>query len=236
MDPQQKRTAETFDAVSGGYAGEVDRAIAFTGLGVDFVTRVKADYIALLARRHFGSTRNLRLLDVGCGIGNFHPLLSRDFGSIAGVDVSAESIEVAGRRNPAVSYRHYDGGRLPHDDASFDVAMTVCVMHHVPPADWPGFAAEMHRVVRPGGVAMVFEHNPLNPVTRRAVNNCPFDADAVLLSRGRTRALLQQAGFGSVEVRTILSVPPWNGALLALDRGLGLLPFGAQYYAIGVRP
>jgi hypothetical protein len=32
------------------------------------------------------------------------------------------------------------------------------------------------------GHFIIFEHNPINPVTRHLVKNCPFDADAVLLS------------------------------------------------------
>ena len=43
---------------------------------------------------------------------------------------------------PAVRYRHFDGLRLPYDDDAFDLTFTVCVMHHVRPEQWPGFAAE----------------------------------------------------------------------------------------------
>ena len=52
----------------------------------------------------------------------------------------------------------------------------------------------MARVLRPGGIAAIFEHNPLNPLTRRVVSNCVFDEDAVLLRRRRARGLLRQAG------------------------------------------
>ena len=48
-----------------------------------------------------------------------------------------------------------------------------------------GFVADMVRVTRPGGLVCVIEHNPLNPLTRLAVNRCPFDADAVLLRSGQ---------------------------------------------------
>ena len=61
---------------------------------------------------------------------------------------------------------------MPVPDASVDVVFAICVVHHVPPAHWGAFAAEMARVLRPGGVAAIFEHNPLNPVTRRVVSNC----------------------------------------------------------------
>ncbi len=81
--------------------------------------------------------------------------------------MSAACIQTARERNASVDYSVYDGQRLPYDDASFDFAYTICVMHHVPPAQWPAFAAEMRRVVKPGGMAAVFEHIPYNPLTRR---------------------------------------------------------------------
>jgi SAM-dependent methyltransferase len=107
-------------------------------------------------------------------------------------------------------------------------------MHHVPPAQWPAFAAEMKRVVRPGGLAVVFEHNPFNPLTRRVVSNCEFDADAVLLRPKQTRALLADAGFRDLQSRSILSVPSFGKGTRAVDLALGRLPLGAQYFVRGV--
>lgn len=222
-----------FDAYSGSYDEEVNRSLAFTGLKVDYFTRVKADYLVDLLRDHFGDTKRLSLLDVGCGVGNYHPLLRDRLGSLAGVDVSAECLATAAQRSPDVAYRPYDGGRLPFDDDQFDAAVTICVMHHVPPAQWPAFAAEMKRVVRPGGLAVVFEHNPRNPLTRKVVSNCEFDEDAVLLSQRRTRALLAEAGFGQVGSRAILSVPAFGRISRGIDLALGHLGLGAQYFAKG---
>ncbi|MBN8943042.1 MAG: class I SAM-dependent methyltransferase [Rhizobiales bacterium] len=232
MDPQQEQTARTFDGYKDSYSEAVDSVVAFTGFSVDFFTRVKADYILDLTREELGNPGNLSVLDVGCGIGNYHPLLSPHFGTLAGVDVSSACVDTARRRNPAVGYQVYDGERLPYDSASFDLAFTICVMHHVPPAKWRGFVGEMRRVLRPGGLALVFEHNPYNPLTRRAVNTCPFDADAVLLRSRTTKALLREAGFDGIRARYILSVPPTNRLLRRVDRGFGLLPFGGQYYVM----
>ncbi len=230
MDPSNKQVSETFDAYESKYADAVNDAVSFSGLDVDFFTRVKADYIVDIARKTFGTLRGLRLVDVGCGIGNFHPLLSRAFDDITGVDVSTASIERARSANPGVSYSSYDGGLLPFDDASFDIAMAVCVVHHVPPVQWPDFMSEFRRVLKPGGLALVFEHNPLNPLSVHVVNNCPFDEDAVLLRAPELKKLFASAGFFGVEDRFILSVPAFNSAFRSLDRVFSRLPFGAQYY------
>jgi SAM-dependent methyltransferase len=222
-----------FDAYAKTYADEVNRSIAFMGLKVDFATKVKAGYLLDLLARHFGDASKVRLLDIGCGTGGSHPLIADKLASLSATDVSASSVAEAAATNAGVDYRAYDGHRLPYDDNQFDAAMTICVMHHVPPPQWPAFAAEMKRIVRPGGLALVFEHNPLNPVTRRAVSNCDFDADAVLLGQRRTRALLAGAGFADVKSRTILSIPSSGPKTRAIDFALGRLSLGAQYIARG---
>lgn len=82
---------------------------------------------------------------------------------------------------------------------------------------------------------LVFEHNPKNPLTMRAVNNCPFDEDAVLLKSETTVDLLKGAGFVDVAWRYILSVPAGNRALRKVDALFSRIPFGAQYYVSAKR-
>ena len=232
MNPKKHNTAEIFDSYRNNYSDTVDDAIAFTGLKTDFFTRVKADYIADIVRGHFGR-RLVDALDIGCGVGNYHQHLAPTFQSLSGVDISSACIETARRRNPLQSYQTYEGDRLPHPDASFDVAIAICVLHHVPVANWHGFVREMRRILRPNGLALIFEHNPGNPLTMRAVNNCPFDADAVLLRAKEAEQLMEAAGFDDVASRAILSVPAAGQFLRAVDRLFADLPFGAQYYARG---
>lgn len=227
--PEQNRPSE-FDAYSKSYDEAVNSSIGFSGLKVDFFTRVKAQYIKGLIADQFGDAKGVRVLDVGCGVGNYHPYLIEDVASVSGVDVSAACIQTARERNVGVDYSVYDGQRLPYDDASFDFAYTICVMHHVPPAQWPAFAAELRRVVKPGGMAAVFEHNPYNPLTRRAVSSCEFDKDAVLLTARQVDGLLRGAGFKDATRRYILTVPPFNDLLMGLDRALSRLPLGGQFY------
>ena len=230
MDPQQARTAETFDRYKDNYSAAVDQAVAFTGLRTDFFTRVKADYIIDEAAKLSGGTKTLDILDVGCGVGNYHPLLAPKFRSLTGVDVSSACIEVAKARNPSLRYEVYEGDQLPFEAESFDVAITICVMHHVPPANWPRFVDEMRRVLKTGGIALVFEHNPRNPLTMRAVNNCAFDEDAVLMRSEEAAQLFADAGFRAVRSRHILNIPPFNALMRRVDGLFERLRFGAQYY------
>lgn len=113
--------------------------------------------------------------------------------------------------------------------------MTICVMHHVLPADWRDFVAKLRQVTRPGGLVCVIEHNPLNPLTRIAVARCAFDRDAVLLRAAQTEQLLTEAGLSDVATRYFLFLPMMSPLTRRIERRLGRLPLGAQYATWGRR-
>lgn len=232
IDPHQARIAETFNRYKNSYSDAVDQAVAFTGLETDFFTRVKADYILDEAEKLSGGAKMLDVLDIGCGVGNFHSLLAPKFHSLTGVDVSSACIEVAMARNPSLLYKVYEGDRLPFERESFDMTITICVMHHVPPTNWVRFVGEIRRVLRTGGFALVFEHNPRNPLTQRVVNNCAFDEDAVLMLSEETEQLFANAGFREVRSRHILNIPPFNSLMRRVDGLFSRLRLGAQYYVL----
>lgn len=234
MDAEQQKIAADFDRLSETYSHAVDKSLPV--LKADYFTRVKAESLSALARRQFGDTSKLVALDFGCGVGNYHGLLKHDFGKIFGCDVSSECLKVAQRRNPEVEYRSYDGVRVPFDDGSFDIAFAITVFHHIPQRSWLDAVREVRRVMRPGGLFLIYEHNPYNPVTRWVVDNCPFDANATLLNRRTATGLLSGAGFEDVSARSILTVPPTGAVGRALDGAFGRLALGAQYYAKGTCP
>jgi ubiquinone/menaquinone biosynthesis C-methylase UbiE len=197
---------------------------------------VKTRHLLELATRLVGAPKTLRALDVGCGTGETDSYLSSEFASLDGIDVSDGVLEAARRENPTVTYRSYDGVRLPYEDRSFEFVFTICVIHHVPPERWRSFTAELTRVVRPGGALVVIEHNPFNPLTRLAVSRCEFDDDATLLRRQQTLRLLRGAGLHVRDSRYIIFFP-WRHVLLsAAERALRGVPLGAQYVVTGVRP
>lgn len=226
----QEQVAADFDRITETYEDQINEALAFGGREHGFYIDVKRNEILRLAGAKFADLRRLDVLDLGCGIGAYHPGLEGKFRQLHGIDVSAQSVEVAKRKHPFVEYASFDGGDLPYPEDRFDLAFTICVMHHVPPAHWRYFVREMHRVLKPGGLALVFEHNPYNPATQYIVRSCDIDKDATLLRPVQTRRLFGEAGFSAVRTRTILSVPPVGKVLTRLDKLLGHLPFGAQYY------
>jgi SAM-dependent methyltransferase len=218
-----------FDRYGSSYADEVERAIAFAGTDAAFFTELKAADLVALASRRFQAPGNVRALDFGCGTGALDALIAPKLGAVTGIDVSNGLLEVAAAENPGVEYRHYDGGVIPYPDASFDLAFASCVLHHIDPADRARAASELARVLRPGGVVAIYEHNPLNPLTRVAVSRCEFDEGVELLRPSETTGLLGRAGLAPVESRYIVFFP-WRGrGFRVAERGLARLPLGAQY-------
>jgi SAM-dependent methyltransferase len=225
----------TFDRHAGTYEAQVQSSIAFGGRELEFFTNRKVDALDELVSRLVGDAGASSVVDIGCGLGLTDALLAPRVGSLFGVDPAVEAVGEAVQRGTGAHYSVGDARRLPYGEASFDVATAICVFHHIDQLERASVAAEMRRVVRPGGLVVIFEHNPLNPATRVAVSRCEFDAGVQLLTQGTTKRLLQAAGLEVVEVRGIIYTTfaaPWAGAL---DRALGSLPFGAQYYVAARR-
>jgi len=179
-------------------------------------------------------TSNADWLDVGCGRGELLRLGKPHFRAVAGCDVSAEMMAAC---NDLAVKRQEHLESLPFDDASFDFITAVCVFHHVLPEQRPLLLRDMIRVMRPGGICCIIEHNPLNPVTQLIVHRTPVDADARLLSSGMTRRLMRSAGLSQCNVVHFLYFP---AKLYARLRGVEALfarvPLGGQYAVMARKP
>lgn len=225
-----------FDEHSATYSQEVARSIQYCGLKHDFFSRVKAEHLVAAVRAKHPSIAELEILDLGCGTGITDTLIKPHFPRLHGLDVSGQQVATARQANPEVAYHVYDGLRSDFADASFDVIFAICVWHHVPLANWPGFAVECQRLLRPGGTMLVYEHNPLNPLTRLSVARCEFDTDAVLLSPATVRGHLAAAGFAEFRTEYLLFLPFDRAWCRRIERNLlRSLPIGAQYVVSATR-
>ncbi len=113
--------------------------------------------IALLDRYVDGHGRGLvkrrEILDAGCGSGGMTRVLER-YGRVTGVDLAAEAIELARHRGLRRLARG-SVGALPLADASFDLVTSFDVLYHLAVEDDRAAFAELHRVLRPGGVLLI---------------------------------------------------------------------------------
>ncbi|MCC7049528.1 MAG: class I SAM-dependent methyltransferase [Alphaproteobacteria bacterium] len=227
------RQAE-FDRLADAYHEQHKANVAITGEEPAYFAEYKiADLAALLAH-----VPPAAILDFGSGIGNSLPYFRRYFPGVASTcaDVSARSIAVSKERFPGPE-RHVQIGRtIPLPDASQDVAFSACVFHHIPHEDHPHWLAELRRVTRPGGLLAIFEHNPLNPLTVRAVNTCPLDVNARLIRAGTLRQRAEAAGWRHARIDYRLFFPAALAGLRFLEPSLGWLCLGAQYRLTARRP
>src|SRR5262245_24674011 len=106
------------------------------------------------------------LLEIGCGMGTDLLQFARGGASCTGIDLTPRSVEITRHRfalyGQRGSFMISDGERLPFKSNSFDVVYSNGVLHHTP--DTEGAVKEVHRVLRPGGVAkvMLYHRNSLN--------------------------------------------------------------------------
>jgi len=130
-----------------------------------------------------------RLLDLGCGANH----LVRQYGNGLGVDVCQwGDVDVVVE----------DAGKLPFKDASFDSATIVAALNHIPNRQQA--LRELHRVLRPGGLAITTMIPPRLSRVWHALRK-PWDADqsergmkegeVYGLTASQVRQLLTSAGF-----------------------------------------
>jgi SAM-dependent methyltransferase len=219
-----------FNQAKHSYRPSIDDSVAFTGADHAFFIAEKGRRLLRLAAQHRPGTA-LQILDVGCGHGFVHPMLVAAGHDVTGVEIAEEVLSLARAANPRLTYLPYDGNTLPFSDSSFDLVTAMCVVHHVPVPQWSAFLAELRRVLRPGGLMVIFEHNPLNPVV-----HCLFkygfggmDEGATMVRRRRLEKLMRGAGCSEVRSAYILFTPFAGRFFRWLDRVLGWLPLGAQY-------
>jgi SAM-dependent methyltransferase len=208
------------------------------GGGSSFFHERKRDLIRDYFLKSNLDTHRLRYLDAGCGKGDLMSLLANDFAEVSGCDPSSAMLDSPNFLNGDLKVRVQDDpGRIPWDDAQFDFVTAVCVYHHVPLAARAALTAEVRRVLRPGGVFAIIEHNPFNPATRLIVSRTPVDADAILLRPRQTQSLLQGAGFAIDRKCYFLYLPEkLYGAAARLENLLERVPLGGQYAVFGRLP
>lgn len=214
------------------YKKEVQSSISFIGQEHDFFVNVKANLIKEIADKNFNNPEDIHLLDIGSGIGLIDHQISSKFKNLYGVDIEESIVEKAKEYNLGVNYTFYDGKKLPFKDNSIDFVFTINVMHHIPPEYWEQFVKEMQRVTRKDGIAAIFEHNPLNPLTKLAVSKCELDRGAVLLTKRKLKSLFIQK-FKLIDEAYILFFPLKNNIFRSIETILKWIPLGAQYYIYG---
>jgi ubiquinone/menaquinone biosynthesis C-methylase UbiE len=225
-----QRTFDDFDDFANDYRKIHADNIKISGVDSFYFAEMK---VRLLGE--FEIDESLATLDVGCGDGATELFMQQYFPAwkVKGIDISQKSIAEANKRGlPNATFISYDGLEIPLQDGSIDIVFIAGVLHHVNYSLHPVILKEIYRVLKNGGRLYIFEHNPLNPLTRHLVNTCIFDKDAKLLRSTYTTRLIEKSCF-KIEERQFIIFFPRKGifsGLIFLEKYLKWLPLGGQYF------
>ncbi|MGW4893366.1 class I SAM-dependent methyltransferase [Kitasatospora sp. NPDC004240] len=142
--------------------------------------------------------------DLGCGPGHVTGwLVERTAGrgvDVVGVDLSPGMVEVARREHPEADFRVGDLLELPAKDGEFAAAVALYSVIHLAPGELGRAFAELRRVLRPGGRALVSFHIGAEVRHLDEWWGHPVDVDFHFLDVGNVTAELTAAGL-AVEAR-----------------------------------
>src|SRR5213593_2802878 len=143
----------------------------------------------------FAGARGLRVLEIGCGLGTDGVRFAKAGADYTGVDLTDAAIELARKRLELSGLRGElrvsDAENLDFADESFDLVYSHGVLHHTP--DIARAVSEIHRVLRPGGRAIVMLYH------RDSYN---YQIGIRLLRRAGIPLLRSEAGIKLVHVLT----------------------------------
>ena len=188
--------SDHFDAIAHRYDASLPAHV------VEHYLRKRADFVSALGAPG-------EALDVGCGTGVLAARLAGRGFTVTGLDPSAGMLDVMRARHPEVRAVQGSGTELPFEDGSFDLVMSVAVMHHVAdPAAVRRTLAEMVRVTRPGGHVVHWDHNPRNPYWQRLMAKVPQDTGEERLVPEAEVVAGLEAGGGRVQSSAQLGLVP----------------------------
>jgi sarcosine/dimethylglycine N-methyltransferase len=212
----EQDVAEFFDQTTQTYLSFWDsEGVLHTGYFADDADddyRAAAERTSDILATEAGIDDRSYVLDVGCGCGNFLIYLATRFGCRGeGLDLSKERItfaqeQLAGdRRSPRlnVAFRHGSATHLPYQPGSFTHVVSQDALFLVP--DKPRSHAEIHRVLRPGGILAFSDFlQPTKEIGERARKHV---YDRVRWSSGYSlveyQAALERAGFEILLARNL---------------------------------
>jgi ubiquinone/menaquinone biosynthesis C-methylase UbiE len=198
-----------------------------------YYLRLKCDALAGMVSERFDDAR---VLDVGCATGEAEEILKGKM-QLTGVDPAENFLRLARKRKTGGRFVRGDALSLPFQKDSFDVAFAFSVLHHMAKGrEREKAVSEMARVVKKGGLVVIGEHNPNNPITRRIVAGTPMDEGVSLLPISEIEGLFRKAGLRFVEKKFVIFFPYFLSFLSPLEKALEKIPLGGNYVIAAQKP
>jgi ubiquinone/menaquinone biosynthesis C-methylase UbiE len=182
-----------------------------------------------------------QVLEVGCGTGLLAAQLAGAGYDVTGVDPSEGMLEVLRARTSEVETVHGSGTALPFPDDTFDLVLSVAVMHHIAdPGEVHRALAEMVRVTKPSGRILVWDHNPRNPYWKNLMARVPQDTgDERLIGEHELVTGLEESGaeiLASAQLGLVPDFTPERALVLAAaaERAAERIPLLRRFCAHNV--
>lgn len=155
------------------------------------------------------------ILDIGAGTGDITTALMNYY------RLPPDRVFAIDQKLPStvgVTALTYVEGKIPLPDSSIDLVILFAVLHHIPPEIRPGIMSEIYRVVKPGGLVIIREHDDnkdpqffiyldLYHILWYIAKNETSDP-LYLLSRSETQDLFRSVNFTAVGYHTYPSGIP----------------------------
>ncbi|MBN2301176.1 MAG: class I SAM-dependent methyltransferase [Lentisphaerae bacterium] len=190
----------------------------------------------------------VRALEIGCGTGMFTEMFAKTGADIVAVDISADLLEKAHKRNLPNDRVRFVRKQFEQCDTEgpFDAVVGSSVLHHLA---MPSALGKIYDLLKPGGVMSFAEPNMLNPqifIERKFRRLFPrVSADETAFVRWRLAAVLQKEKFADIRIVPFdwlhPSVPrSLVGAVSNFGRALERIPvlreFSGSLHISAVRP
>lgn len=223
---------QEFDKYIENYRPNLDSALALSGETSDYFARYKAQKLAEWLKKY--QIKNPRILDFGCGDGVMTNYVTHYFpdATVFGVDPSGKSIEVAQKSFSHIrfSVSSDESTDLTFENNFFDIIYAAGAFHHIPFNLHDGYMESLKRILKPNGFLVMFELNPLNPLTVRTFKRNPIDINAKMLSPWYAYRLAKKSGTPSLKFYCFfprfMKFFRWSECMLTK------VPFGALYAII----
>jgi ubiquinone/menaquinone biosynthesis C-methylase UbiE len=192
------------------------------------------EYIALqlVVRLQDNVSAQSTILDIGSG----HGLLTRlvqillDTQQMYGIDIDKEAIIYAQQEYPSITFKRCESVEIPFADNFFDVVYAHSVLHHIAKKDHKTYFAEINRVLKPGGVAIIIELNPYNMFTKKTFIQNPQEHGFEMLTPSYTKKLA--AMYGKTSVYYFGFFQQWGQHMRFIEPWLSPVPLGALYAVV----
>lgn len=120
-----------------------------------------------------------KVLDVGCGPGQFSKYISGKGFRVVGIDLSKEMLNIAKKKVPKVRFKLMDMRNLKFDDESFDGLLVAYSLIHIPSKDVVKNLKGFYRILKPEGYILIiaqrgkpdqFINEPFKPSEKMFIN------------------------------------------------------------------